>query len=118
MAKKATTLGPHSPAERLMKVDGRTRLGKLMSSIRADLVEHLGGSPSVPEQLIIGLVVVKAAKLVLGQEAALTDATDAHHWLAWSSSLRRDLEALGLKADVVKPKALNTYIKETDNEAD
>lgn len=101
MAKKARAVGPFSSSERLLSVDGRTGMGRLMSEVRQSLIDHLGGEPTAPEQLLIYTVTLKVTRLLMQQRHALKDPGDERHWLSWSNSLRRDLETLGLKAKAV-----------------
>ena len=116
MPKTRDDIGPYSGIERLLNVDGRTRLGKLMRDIRAALVEHVGGAPNPAQQLIIHQATIKTTRLVLLESRVLSDQSmeegDKHQWLAWSNSLRRDLETLGIAGKRSGPPDLQTYIAE------
>ncbi len=115
MAKIRTDLGGHSSVERLLKVDGRTRTGKLMRDIRAALVEHVGGEANAAQQLIIHAATIKIMRCILIERRVLSeqslDEGDRHQYLAWSNSLRRDLEALGVAGRKGVAPDLHTYIE-------
>jgi hypothetical protein len=94
------TVGPFSKDRSLTSVDKRTKAGRLLRQTRADLVDHLGGNPTVAERLIIDSASLKAMRLYLLSEKFLAGGdigqdTD-HNALAWLNSLRLDLSALGL----------------------
>ena len=116
MPKTKDDIGPYSAIERLLNVDGRTRIGKLLRDVRAALFEHVGGSPNPAQQLIIHQATIKTTRLVLLERRVLSDHSmeegDKHQWLAWSNSLRRDLESLGIAGKRSGPPDLQTYIAE------
>ena len=103
MAKIRGDIGANSPPKRLRHVDGRTRLGKFMAALRADLTDALGGPARVSpqERLLIDLAVIKAARLAMLSERMLngeTAAEELERRFTWhSNSLRRDLGVLGLE---------------------
>jgi hypothetical protein len=88
----------------LATVDRRTRAGRVLRTVEADLVDHLGGHPSAAEMLIIRSAAIKATRLALLSEKLLSgeDLSDHanDHALAWLNSMRLDLSALGLNRRV------------------
>ncbi len=110
-----TGIGPFSSVDRLLSVDRRTRLGKFMHETRKNLLAHVGPEPSVPEQIIIHQIVIKLTRLVMLEkhmlsEKGLEEDGDRHQWAAWSNSLRRDLEALGISGKRAEVPDLRSYI--------
>jgi hypothetical protein len=94
-------LGPYSRVHHLASVDGRSQVGRYVRQLRRQLSEHVGGSPSVAQRVLIEQATIKAARLGLLVDKILTAAEPdvdlaTRCYLAWSNSLRRDLEALGL----------------------
>ena len=85
----------------LTSLDRRTRAGRVLRTVEADLIEHVGGHPTAAELLIIKSASIKACRLALLTERLLTSgelATSAEdHALAWLNSMRLDLSALGLQ---------------------
>ena len=98
--KTAHRIGPYSKDSGLAKLDHRTREGKFVLAIEAELRRHLGGSPSVPQQLLAKLASIKALRISLMVPLVLTEASiserNDREFLAWANSFRRDLETLGL----------------------
>jgi hypothetical protein len=83
-------------------VDGRCRVARVMRDFAKELERHVG-NPSPAQQALIREASLKNAKLAMLADHIL-DSTASDYdcatrtYLAWSNSLRRDLEALGLKA--------------------
>ena len=103
-------LGPFARDRSLTTIDRRTKAGRVLRQVRADLTAQLGGDPSPAEALIIQSAAVKATRLFLVSEQILSgvnfsQGSDAHA-LAYLNSMRQDLTALGLKrvARDVSPK--------------
>ena len=97
---KTTPPGPNSREEVLSRIDRRTRAGRVMRGVEADLANDLGGDPSAAQRLLIQSAAVKATRLALLADHLLDGAeiqSDQHNVLAWANSLRHDLQALGLK---------------------
>lgn len=84
----------------IVNIDRRTRAGRVLRTVEADLVQHVGGHPSAAEMLIIRSAAIKATRLALLTDQLLTagDLSDhaEDHALAWLNSMRLDLSALGL----------------------
>ena len=97
---RAKRVGPFSRPETLSRLDRRTKAGRVMRSVEADLTSDLGGDPSTAERLLIQAAAVKATRVSLLSERLLEGeepGEDGHHALSWLNSLRLDLVALGLQ---------------------
>jgi hypothetical protein len=96
-------------------LDRRTSEGKFVLAIREQLTRHLGGQLTAPQQLIISAASIKALRLemmlktILSEEAIASGNQDGQY-LAWSNSLRRDLEAIGITRPPQLPR-LGDYLK-------
>ncbi len=98
--RKGPAPGPTSKDEAISRIDRRTRAGRLMRTLEADLTSDLGGDPSAAQKLLIKAATVKAVRLALLADQLLDGVevqSDQHHVLAWANSLRLDLVALGLE---------------------
>ena len=100
-------------------LDRRTSEGKFVLAIREQLTRHLGGQLTAPQQLIVSAASIKALRLemmlktILSEEAIASGNQDGQY-LAWSNSLRRDLEAIGIARSPQLPR-LGDYLKAIDN---
>jgi hypothetical protein len=107
MANARRKMTPHS---RLLKrgcVDGRTREGKFLSAVRAELAQQVGGDPTPSERAIIERVSWLRLHLTLldekvGAGGILTD-HDVRHYLAYNNSVVRAMARLGHKAAPAAP---------------
>jgi hypothetical protein len=90
----------------LKKVDGRSRLGRVMRQVRADLLQHFGGQPSATQRILIERAVTKAGYLArLDSEALSPDGMSDHRrreYQAADNSYRLILRELGLKSVPVR----------------
>jgi hypothetical protein len=88
-------------------------------AIREQLTRHLGGQLTAPQQLIVSAASIKALRLemmlktILSEEAIASGNQDGQY-LAWSNSLRRDLEAIGIVRPPQLPR-LSDYLKAIEN---
>jgi hypothetical protein len=109
MTTKARHIGPYSRPHILAKLDGRTKEATLMRRTRAQLIEHVGGSPSAVELALIDRAVALTLRVAqLDAEIARGEAQSSHdhrHYLAWSNSLTRTLA----KLDAKKAEPLNPF---------
>lgn len=82
------------------KIDGRTRMGKTIKGLKAELRDFVGGSTTASE-LLISRICYKTIKLSLYEASSLTSLAneESAHYLPMSNSLRLDLQAL---ADLAK----------------
>jgi ribosomal protein L32 len=83
-------------------LDGRTNAGKYVNSMKNDLEAQIG-NPSPGQQILIKLVAIKMLRCEMMYEQVLSqpdggDLQDRieNYFLAWSNSVRRDLQALGV----------------------
>jgi hypothetical protein len=113
--RKRKRLGPYSRPNALTTVDGRCRVARTIREFAQELARHVG-DPTPAQRVLIREAAFKNAKLGMladkildGTELDMDCATRTY--LAWSNSLRRDLEALGLKASEA-PKTLKAYLVE------
>ena len=94
-------VGPYSRPGPLAKVDGRSREGRFLKSVCAELTEHLGGSPSATQRALIERAAWLSLRVAqLDAKMARTDGFtdhDSRTYLAWTNSLTRCLRELGLK---------------------
>jgi hypothetical protein len=107
--------GPFSRSQSLVDLDRRTRAGRVMKSVVAELIEHIGDA-SAPQRLLVQAAAVKAVRLALLTDQLLdgtppSEGSD-HHALAWLNSLRLDLQAIGLERKGPAQLDLSVYLKE------
>jgi hypothetical protein len=71
-----------------------------MEMVRQDLLEHVGGTPSVPQRMLIERAAVLTLRLAMMDEKILKDPNlrecDSNHAIAWTNALTRTLVALGV----------------------
>lgn len=117
---KKARLGPYSRPHTLTLIDGRCQVARCIRDLAQELVRHVGGDPTPAQLLLIREAAIKNAKLGMLVDKILQDAEPdvdlaTRCYLAWSNSLRRDLEALGIRqpekvvqrlADVIRPKTI------------
>jgi hypothetical protein len=96
-------------------IDGRLAEGKLERRVIRDLVEHVGGSPTAPQRILIELSAKLTVALAVMSDKLVTkgciDEAESKYYLAWVGHLRRNLETLGLKQPQAQPKRLADVIK-------
>ena len=101
MAKrKKRRIGAFSPRLSLSDLDLRTNAGKFANSIKEGLEAQIG-APTAGQQILIKLVAIKVLRCEMMYDQVLSnprggDLQDRieNYFLAWSNSIRRDLEAL------------------------
>ena len=94
----AHKIGAHSRPHTLAKVDGRTREAAILSRVRADLTEHMGGNPNIVQKMLIERCAWLAVRLALLDKKiergeGFTQ-IDSNTYLAWHNSLVRTLDRL------------------------
>jgi hypothetical protein len=89
----------------MIRLDARTRPGRILERVRQQLTEHVGGHPTAAQQLIIdrcAWISVRLdlldSKLAKGEDFNLPD---TNYYLAWSNALSRMLMKLGIKQSAV-----------------
>ena len=111
----ARPIGPYSLPGALAKLDGRTREARLMREARAELVAHVGGTPSATQRVLIE----RAANLTL--QIAMLDAKhaaggmtehDGRQYLAWVNTLTRLMRQLGMNGAAPRVPTLAEHIAE------
>src|SRR5437763_589685 len=103
MAKrKKRRIGAFSRRLSFSDLDLRTNAGKFANSIKEGLEAQVG-DPSAGQQILIKLVAIKVLRCEMMYDRVLSnprggDLQDRveNYFLAWSNSIRRDLEALGV----------------------
>jgi hypothetical protein len=117
MAKSRGRLGPYS---RVLQrgviadtVDGRSREGRLMRAMEAELVRHVGGSPSIVAKLLIERT-VKIRMQIDGLEEKLArgDWTphDSRTYGGLLNAYRLCCREIGLKGTAPKPATLADHL--------
>ncbi|GAN81464.1 hypothetical protein [Acidocella aminolytica] len=110
-------IGPHSSAVALAKLDGRTKEARRLKEIRTELCEHLGGTPSSTQTILIDRVAILLLRLEIMDAKALDGTPMTDHdqraYLAWANALSRMLRHLGLKGQAGKPPTLADVLKAT-----
>jgi hypothetical protein len=95
----------------IRKVDGRSRLGRVMRETRAALLAHFDGRPTATQRILIERAVTKAGYLArLDSEALSPDGMSDHRrreYQAADNSYRLILRELGLKNAPVHQRAAN-----------
>jgi hypothetical protein len=95
-------IGAFSKRLSFSDLDLRTNAGKFANSIKNDLEAQIG-NPTAGQQILIKLVAMKVLRCEMMYDQVLSkprggDLQDRieNYFLAWSNSIRRDLEALGV----------------------
>ena len=66
-------IGPHSRPGVLAVIDGRRAEAKLMQRLKADLAKHVGGNPSVVQQMLIDQAAMLTLRVHLMDKASIAD---------------------------------------------
>jgi hypothetical protein len=95
-------LGPYSQSATLAKLDRRSKPARLMASLRRELIVHVGGMPSITQTLLIDQACSLQLRLALmdadnDKVGTMTERNQVQY-LAWSGSLQRVLNQIGLTA--------------------
>lgn len=99
---------------RKVQVDGRTRLGKWMKSLRENLKKDLGGNLTTMEEVLLDRIVSKVVQNHLYEVGILSgkEFGSRDFYIALSNSLRRDLAVIGLKKKPEKLLDLGECLKQ------
>jgi len=77
-----------------------------MRAVREDLLEHIGGKPTVVERMLIERASILTLRLAKLDQKIVADRHftehDNNHAIAWTNALTRVLVALGVHADAVQ----------------
>jgi hypothetical protein len=116
MAKSHAPLTPHSRLLARGSIDGRTREGRFLAAVRAELAGHLGGEPSAAQRVLIDRVAWLRLRVALFDEKLAQGAEltghDARVYLAHSNALIRAMREIGHKAVVARPVSLTAALAE------
>lgn len=107
-------IGPYSKPKAYRYIDGRRSEAKIMGHLRAALVAHCGGRPSIAEEMIIGMVVIDLVRLRLLAGRMMDDNVgdrDIKLYDRLQHSVRRHLISLGLKSREQVPEDLRAYME-------
>jgi hypothetical protein len=111
--KRREGIGPYSSDASLAAIDGRTRLGKQLSELRAALSEHVGGAPTPTQQIVIESLAIKTLRCRLAAARVIQNPeSDSHQVLAWLNGAERAAALLGLEAEAAEPLSLAQYIEQ------
>ena len=101
-------------------IDQRTKLARALHAVEADLVSALGGAEAITpqEKILVDRVVYKLARCTLAEAAHFSGESGADdHYIAWSNSLRLDLQLLGLERRAKDVLDLGEYVREQTQES-
>jgi hypothetical protein len=103
-------------ARGLAIIDGRTREGRVAKAFRADLIEHVGGSPNIIQRELIERAVflqlkcaMMDAKICAGKDTEF----DSKTYCAWTGALQRALLKLGYleNVEILRKRAETNLLK-------
>ena len=105
---------PHSRLLARGCVDGRSREGRFLAACRDELAQHVGGSPSRTEVVLIDRIAWLRLHVLLIDEKVSGGSPMSPHdqraYLAFSNAITRGMRQLGLKAAATKsPMTVNEY---------
>jgi hypothetical protein len=114
-------ISPHSRPGKLAVLDGRRAEARRMKETRQELTQHLGGSPSVTQRLMIDRIATMMLRMELMDREAFNGTPmsdrDQRAYLGWANSVSRMLRHLGLKgADGKAPTLKDYFAKQGDAE--
>ena len=112
-AKKVRRLGPYSKPAVLAKLDQRTKEAQILHDTREALTEHVGGSPSAVQRMLIERAAQLTLKLQqLDAEIAADGLSDhdTRYYICWSNALNRTLAQLGTKPAAARAPGLPDYL--------
>ena len=105
--------GPYSRPRSLAVIDGRTREGRFLRDVRADLLQHVGQKPSPTQLALVERAVMLSLHVAQMDAKATTGRTltehDSRTYLAWTNSLTRTLARLGMKGAEASPRTLREH---------
>jgi hypothetical protein len=112
---KAYRIKPYSPTHMLAKLDRRTKEARLLEEVRADLIRHIGGQPTVTQRHVIERCAWLSLRVALLDRKMATGSFSPHdnrEFLACSEALTKLLAKLGFKATDSRPSVpdLNEYL--------
>jgi len=118
----AKNRSPSRP-DKLQNIDGRLAEAQLMARVRRELTQHLGGKPTAPQRILIDRVAALSLRLhLMDRDSARSDGMserNSRQYLAWSNSLTRALNQIGLNAAPAAkstPQATRPFWEELDDD--
>ncbi len=116
MAKKVRAIGPHSRPHVLAKLDRRTKEARQLEATVAELVEHVGGTPTAPQARLIDRIARLELYLAKMDERANANGgtlseRDSRQYLAWCNSFRLAMRDLGLEKRGKGPPSLQEHLE-------
>src|SRR5690348_12631730 len=94
-------LGPYSRPGRLAAIDYRTSEGQLLTQVRQELTQHIGGKPTAPQRILIDRAAMLVLRITLMDkheaQTGYMSEKNAREYLCWTESLSRLLVKLGLE---------------------
>jgi hypothetical protein len=110
----AVTSGVYGDLSR-RNLDQRSKLARALREIEGELVSAIGGNPSPQQTILIHRIVYKLARITFFEASTLAGDKGAdEHYLAWSNSLRLDLQAIGLDRVPPPTPTLADYLRNFD----
>lgn len=95
---------------------GKTREAELFRRVARQLAQHCGGAPNHAQELLIGRIAWMAVHLARMDQRILETGEMSEHtgkqYLAWSNSIARGLQALGLQAAPPPSRTLAQHLAE------
>jgi hypothetical protein len=108
-------VGPYSRNSTLRKMDGRSREARLLKSMRAELIAHVGGKPNVAQRILIDQAAELRLRIALMEAETLEpgEMTERRQvqFLAWTGALTRLLKDLGLQGVPQAPPSLSDVMR-------
>lgn len=93
-------LGPHSRPGKLAVIDGRSAEARRMKEVRQELAQHVGGSPSIAQRMLIDRIAALTLRMELMDRKAMQSdgltEKDTREYLGWNNTVSRMLRQLGL----------------------
>ena len=94
-------------------VDGRSTTGRFIRNLEAELIAHVGGSPTITQKLLIDRIIRLRLQLDALDEKLASGAWSGHDARTYGGILnahRLALRELGMKPAVTKPPSLAEYL--------
>jgi hypothetical protein len=111
---RARRVGPYSSLASLRKLDRRTSEGRFAKRVRDQLIDHVGGAPTVAQSILIEMITLRVLRVAMLADHVARSADvqerDDRQLGAWMNGLRRDLEVLGLQAPEQQVPLLHEYL--------
>jgi hypothetical protein len=104
--KRPRGIGAHAYAYTISSIDRRTKQGRLITKVRAELLEHVGPHPSPVQRMLIQRACVLSLRLAqidkkIYEEREFT-LVDNNYTVAWQNALTRTLVALGVHQEAAR----------------